>query len=157
MAKNTFKQDTKKPDIVIRTFAYIFNWVRENLKLCIAGIAGIIIICICIFAYTIYEKKQDDRVQYLLSQGIQGFAEFSATGNEEALKRAEDAMNKVVNEKRKKTQSIAKLYLGKIYYIKGKTEESKKMYREVQNESSEPVIKKLSENALSNIENKQKR
>lgn len=156
MAKNNLKQDIKKPDIVIRTFAYIFNRIKENMKLCIAGFAGILIICICIFAYTLYAKKQDDKVQYLLSQGIQSFAEFSATGSEGALKRAEDAMNKVVNEKRKKTQSIAKLYLGKIYYIKGKTEESKKMYREAQNESNEPIIKKLSENALSYIENKQK-
>ncbi|MCX5812819.1 MAG: tetratricopeptide repeat protein [Proteobacteria bacterium] len=157
MAKNKLKQDIKKPDIVIRTFAYIFNWVRENLKLCIAGIVGIIVICFCVFAYTLYEKKQDDKVQYMLSQGIQGFAEFSTTGNEEALKKAEDAMNKVVNEKRKKTQSIAKLYLGKIYYIKGKIEDSKKMYREAQNESNEPAIKMLSEKALSYIENKQTR
>jgi predicted negative regulator of RcsB-dependent stress response len=152
--KNKEKQDIKRPDIVIRTFAFIIQWVRENLKLCIAGIAAILIICFCVFAYTIYEKKQDDKVQYILSQGIQGFAEFSATGNEEALKKAEDAMNKVINEKRRKTQSIAKLYLGKIYYIKGKTEDSKKIYQEVQNESSEPVIKMLSESALSYIEKK---
>ena len=91
----------------------------------------------------------------MLSQGIQGFAEFNATGNEEALKKSEDTMNKVIKEKRKKTQSIAKLYLGKIYYIKGKIEDSKKMYKEVQNESSEPVIKMLSEKALSYIEKKQ--
>jgi predicted negative regulator of RcsB-dependent stress response len=157
MAKNKLKQDIKKPDIVIRTFTYIIRQVRENLKLCIAGFVGILVICLCIFAYMLYEKKQDDKVQYMLSQGIQGFAEFSATGNEEALKKAEDAMNNVVNEKRKKTQSIAKLYLGKIYYIKGNTEESKKIYKEVQNESNEPVIKMLSERALSYIENKQKR
>jgi predicted negative regulator of RcsB-dependent stress response len=157
MAKNKLKQDIKKPDIVIRTFTYAISWVRENLKLCIAGVVGILVICFSIFAYTMYERKQDDKVQYMLSQGIQGFAEFSATGNEEALKKAEDAMNKVVNEKRKKTRTIAKLYLGKIYYIKGKIEDSKKMYVEAQNESSEPVIKMLSEKALSYIENKQKR
>ncbi|MCX5804878.1 MAG: hypothetical protein NT010_02245 [Proteobacteria bacterium] len=154
MAKNKIKQDIKKPDIVMRTFAYTIQWVRENLKLCIAGIAAILIICVCVFAYTIYAKKQDDKVQYMLSQGIQGFTEFSATGGEEALKKAEDAMNKVLNEKRKKTQSIAKLYLGRIYYLKGKIEESKKMYKEVQNESNEPVIKMLSENALNYIEKK---
>ncbi len=155
--KNKVKQEIKRPDIVIRTFVFIIQWVRENLKICIAGAAAILIICVCVFAYTFYAKKQDDKVQYMLSQGIQGFEEFSATGNEEALKKAEDAMNKVINEKRKKTQSIAKLYLGKIYYIKGKTEESKKMYKEVQNESSEPVIKMLSEGALSYIEKKQQR
>jgi predicted negative regulator of RcsB-dependent stress response len=154
MAKNNIRQEIKKPDIVMRAFAYSIQWVRENLKLCIAGASAIIIICICIFAYTLYSKKQDDKVQYMLSQGIQGFAEFSTTGNEEALKKAEDFMNKVVNEKRKKTQSIAKLYLGKIYFIKGKIEESKKMYKEVQNESNEPVIKMLSENALSYIDKK---
>jgi len=152
--KNKVKQEIKRPDIVIRTFAFIIQWVRENLKICIAGVAAILIICVCIFAYTLYAKKQDDKVQYILAQGIQGFEEFRATGNEEALKKAEDAMNKVVNEKRKKTQSIAKLYLGKIYYIKGKTEDSKKMYKEVQNESTEPVIKMLSESALSYIEKK---
>jgi predicted negative regulator of RcsB-dependent stress response len=157
MAKNRLKQDIKKPDIVIRTFTFIIRWVRENLKLCIAGIVGILVIFLCIFAYIIYEKKQDDNVQFMLSQGIQSFAEFSTTGNGEALKKAEDTMNEVVNEKRKKTKIIAKLYLGKIYFLKGNIEDSKKMYREVQNESSEPVIKMLSEKALSYIENKQKR
>jgi predicted negative regulator of RcsB-dependent stress response len=154
MAKNKIKQDIKKPDIVIRTFAYSIQWIRENIKLCISGAIAILAVCVCIFAYTLYEKKQDDKVQYMLSQGIQGFAEFSATGNEEALKKAENAMDNVVKEKRKKTQSIAKLYLGKIYYIKGKIEDSKKMYKEAQSESKEPVIKMLSESALSYIEKK---
>ena len=60
MAKITYKQDIKKPDIVVRTFVFIIQWIRKNLKLCIAGAAAILIIFICIFAYVLYEKKQDD-------------------------------------------------------------------------------------------------
>lgn len=154
MAKRKIKQEIKKPDIVMRTFAYAINWIKSNLKLSIAVTAAVLIVCFCIFAYTLYSKKQDDRVQYLLSQGIKSFAEYNTSGSEDALKKAEDAFSRTANEKRKKTQSIAKLYLGKIYYLKGKVEDAKKMYREVLSESSEPVIKMLSEKALSYIEKK---
>lgn len=154
MAKRKIKQELKRPDIVMRAFEFTIRWIKANLKLCIAGIAAALIIFMCIFAYTLYSKKQDDRAQYLLSQGIKSFAEYNTSGSEDALKKAEDAFKRTANEKRKKTQSIAKLYLGKIYYLKGKVEDAKKVYREVLSESSEPVIKMLSEKALSYIEKK---
>ena len=154
MVRKRIKQEIKKPDIVIRTFTFSINWIKSNLKLCLACIAGALIIFLCIFAYTLYSNRQDDKAQLLLSQGIRSFAEYNASGNEEALKKAENAFNNTASEKRKKTQSIAKLYLGRIYYLKGKVEDAKKMYKEALSESSEPVIKTLSERALSYIEKK---
>ena len=154
MARRTIRQEIKKPDIVMRTFAFAFNWVKTNLKLCIAGAVAVLIICLCVSGYAYYSNKQDDKGEYLLSQGIRSFAEYSASGSEEALKKAEDAFNKTVSEKRKKTAVIAKLYLGKIYFAKGKTEEAKKIYKEAQSESSDPLIKMLSEKALSYFDKK---
>jgi predicted negative regulator of RcsB-dependent stress response len=154
MTKRIVKKEIKKPDMVMRTFAASFNWVKANLKLCIAGAVALLIICICVTGYAYYSNRQDDKAEYLLSQGIRSFAEYSASGSEEALKKAEDAFNKTVSEKRKKTAVIAKLYLGKIYVAKGKTEEAKKMYKEAQSESGDPVIKMLSEKALNYLDKK---
>ncbi len=144
----------KQPDIVMRTVARAIDWVRTNLKLCIAGMSAALFIFLCVFAYSLYAAKQDDKAQYLLSKGMQAFAEYTASSNGEALRRAEDAFNKVVAADRSGTRSAAKLYLGRIYYMQGKIEEAKKIYREVQNESSEPVFKTLSTNALNAIEKK---
>lgn len=155
MAKKKIKEDIKKPDIVIRISAFTIQWVKDNLKLCIAGSAVILAICVGIIVYTVHAKNQAHKLQYMLSQGIQSFMEFNNTGDGTALKKAEDTMNKVLSEKKNKTGIVAKLYLGKIYYIKGKMEDSKKMYKEVQSESKDSVTKMLAENALNFIEKKQ--
>jgi predicted negative regulator of RcsB-dependent stress response len=154
MARRKVIQEIKRPDMVMRTFAFTINWVKANLKLCIAGAVAVLIICICVTGYTYYSRKQADKAEYLLSQGIRGYAEYNASGSEEALKQAEDAFNKTVSEKRKKSAVIAKLYLGRIYLAKGKTEEAKKMYKEAQSESSDPVVKTLSEKALNYFDKK---
>ena len=154
MARRKVIQEIKKPDMIMRTFAFTINWVKANLKLCIAGAAALLIICICVTGYAYYSNKQDDKAEYLLSQGIRSFAEYGASGSAEALKKAEDAFNKTVSEKRKKTAVIAKLYLGRIYFAEGKTEEAKKMYKEAQSESSDPVVKMLSEKALNYFDKK---
>ena len=154
MARRKVIQEIKKPDMVTRAFAFTVTWVKANLKLCIAGAVALLIICICVTGYAYYSNKRDAKAEYLLSQGITSYAEYNASGSEEALKRAEDAFNKTVGEKRKNTAAIAKLYLGRIYFVKGKTEEAKKMYKEAQSESSDPVIKMLSEKALSYLDKK---
>jgi hypothetical protein len=153
MAKRSIKQD-KKPDIIMRTFAFGIDWVKANLKLCVAGAVTVLVVCLCVAGYVYYSNKQDDKAEYLLSQGMQSFAQYNSSGSEEALKKAEDAFNKTVNEKRKKTAIVARLYLGKIDYMKGKTEEAKKIYKEIQSESSDPTVKMLSERALSYIDKK---
>jgi len=154
MARRRVIQEIKKPDVVVRTFAFAINWVKGNLKLCIAGGVGLLIICICVTGYAYYSNRQDDKAELLLSQGIRSFSEYNASGSEEVLKKAEDAFNKTVSEGRKKTAVIAKLYLGKIYFAKGKTEEAKRMYKEAQSESSDPIIKMLSEKALNYFDKK---
>jgi predicted negative regulator of RcsB-dependent stress response len=154
MARRKVIQEIKQPDMVMRTFSFTVNWVKANLKLCIAGAAALLIICVCVTGYAYYSNRQDDKAEYLLSQGIRSFAEYNASGSEDALKRAEDAFTKTVSEKRKKTAVIAKLYLGRIYFAEGKTEDAKKMYREAQSESTDPVVKMLAEKALNYFDKK---
>jgi predicted negative regulator of RcsB-dependent stress response len=154
MPRRKVIQEIKQPDMVVRTFAFTVNWVKANLKLCIAVAATVVIICISVSGYAYYSGRQDDKAEYALSQGIRGYAEYNASGSEAALKTAEDAFVKAVAEKRKKTAAIAKLYLGRINLAKGKTEEAKKMYKEAQSESSDPVIKMLAEKALNYLDKK---
>ena len=154
MARRKVIKEIKQPDMVQRVFAFTIGWVKENMKLCIAGAAVLAIICVCATGYAYYSSRQDDKAEYQLSQGIRSFAEYGASGSEEAMKSAEDAFNKTVSAKRKKTAVIAKLYLGRIYLAKGKTEDAKKQYREARSESSDPVVKMLAEIALSHLDKK---
>jgi tetratricopeptide (TPR) repeat protein len=105
-----------------------------------------------VYGYRLHDQKKNERAQLILFQGIRSLEEYSLNGREDDLKKAEDIFQKIVNEKQGKTYKIAKLYLGKIYYIKGKNEEAKKIYREILNDSSEIVLKTLSEKALQHID-----
>ncbi len=154
MARRKVIKEIKQPDMVMRTFTSTIEWMKANLKLCIAGAVALVIICLAVTGYAYYSSKQEDKAEYQLSQGIRSFAEYNASGSEDALKKAEEAFNKTITAKRKRTAVIAKLYLGRIYLAKGKSEDAKKMYREAQNESSDPVVKMLAEKALNYFDKK---
>jgi tetratricopeptide (TPR) repeat protein len=152
MAKKKIKEEIKKPDILIKTIESTVKFIRANLKLCIIGVAIFCIVSLSVYGYRLHEQKKNERAQLILFQGIRSLEEYSLNGREDDLKKAEDIFQKIVNEKQGKTYKIAKLYLGKIYYIKGKNEEAKKIYREILNDSSEIVFKTLSEKALQHID-----
>jgi predicted negative regulator of RcsB-dependent stress response len=154
MAKKKIKEEIKKPDILIKTIEFTIKFIRTNLKLCIVGVVIFFIIGIAAYGYSLHQQKKDERAQLTLFQGVRSFEEYSLNGREEDLNKAEDIFQKIVNEKQGKTYKIAKLYLGKIYYIKGKNEEAKQIYREILNNSSEVVLKTLAEKALQHIEKK---
>jgi hypothetical protein len=154
MAKKKIKEQIKKPDIVLRTIAAIGLFARTNVKQCIIGLVALIVIISSVYGYVFYERKQDEKAQYVLFQGIKSFEQYSLTGKQEDLQEAETTFRKVAAGKQGKIYRIAELYLGKIEYMKEKNEEAKNLYRGVMNGSSGIVLKTLSEKALQHIEKK---
>jgi predicted negative regulator of RcsB-dependent stress response len=152
MAKRKIKEDIKKPDIVIRTITSIGTFAKDNRKQCIIGLAVVVIIISSVYGYIFYERKQDEKAQYVLFQGIRSFEQYGVSGKEENLVQAETTFRKVVDQKQGKIYRIAELYLAKIDTIKGKNEEAKNLYKTVTNESSGLLLKALSEKALQKLE-----
>lgn len=150
MAKKK-KEAIKKPDILITAIESAIAFVKKNLRSCIIGIIIFFIAACSVYAYTFYERKQDEKVQYMLAQGIQSFDLYSLSGKKDALDNAEKIFQDVVNEKRGRLSMIAKLYLGKVYYARDKNKEAQKIYQDIVSSSSDPVTKTLAEKALEHI------
>lgn len=154
MTKRKVKEEIKKPDIVLRTIAFMLDWAKSNMKVCIIGLVAVILICSSLFGYSVYAKRHNDKVQFMLSQAIQTFGESTVSGSIEKLNIAETLFNSILNENNKKINIIARLYLARINYIKGKPEEAKRLYQEVQGQSDDPVVKSITEQALKQIDKK---
>ncbi|MCX5808047.1 MAG: tetratricopeptide repeat protein [Proteobacteria bacterium] len=154
MTKRKIKEEIKKPDIVIRTVTFAIDWIKNNMKACIAGLIIVFVICSSLFGYSVYAKRQDDKMQFMLSQAIQTFGESIASGSVEKMNIAETLFNSILRENHKKIGVIARLYLAKISYMKGKPEEARKLYQEVQGQSNDPVIISISERAIQQIDKK---
>jgi predicted negative regulator of RcsB-dependent stress response len=150
MAKKK-KEEIKKSDILITTIESTIAFVKKNLRSCIIGVVIVLAAAFSVYAYTLYERKQDEKVQYVLAQGIQSFDLYSLSGKKDALDNAEKIFQDVINEKRGRLSMIAKLYLGKVCYIRGKNEEAKKLYSEVSGSSSDTATRSLAEKALEHI------
>ena len=153
MAKKK-KEETKKPDILITAIESATAYVKKNLRSFIIGVIIVLAAAFSVYAYTLYEKKQDEKVQYLLSQGIQSFDSYNLNNKKDSLDNAEKIFKEVISEKRGQLSIIAKLYLGKVYYVMGKNEEAKKLYSEVSGSSSNPATRSLAEKALEHINKK---
>ncbi|MCX8021558.1 MAG: tetratricopeptide repeat protein [Syntrophorhabdaceae bacterium] len=154
MARRKVKEEVKKPDFLVKAFEYTVRWIKGNLKICLIGLIIFVVLLSATIFGTIYINKQHDKAQFVLSQAISAYREYDASGSEEALKKAEELFGKAVNEKRGQVATISKLYLGKIYTIKGKIEEAKRLYREVIEEAKDSTIKSFAENALPRLEKK---
>ena len=72
-------------------------------------------------------------------------------GSDEALKKAESDFKALSTSRTKGVDDIAKLYLGKIYYTRGKPEDAKALYLDVKNRSSNGTLRKLAEAALQSL------
>ncbi|HNS15530.1 MAG TPA: hypothetical protein PKM08_09375, partial [Syntrophorhabdaceae bacterium] len=134
MAKK--KEEIKKPDILITTIESAIAYAKKNLRSCIIGVIIVLAAAFSVYAYTLYERKQDEKVQYLLSQGIQSFDAYNLQGKKDSLDNAEKIFKDVISKNRGQLSVIAKLYLGKVYYVMGKNDEAKKLYGEVSGSSS---------------------
>ena len=152
MAKK--KEEIKKPDILITTIESAIAYAKKNLRSCIIGVIIVLAAAFSVYAYTLYERKQDEKVQYLLSQGIQSFDAYNLQGKKDSLDNAEKIFKDVISKNRGQLSVIAKLYLGKVYYVMGKNDEAKKLYGEVSGSSSNQATRSLAEKALDHINKK---
>jgi predicted negative regulator of RcsB-dependent stress response len=106
------------------------------------------------YLYMLHSRSQYDTIQYRLSQGIQSFAAYNAEEKQEDINKAEGIFNEIARKKKGKSYYIARLYLAKIQYIKGKSEDAKKIYQEILKDTSDSVLKTLSEKAIRQIDKK---
>jgi predicted negative regulator of RcsB-dependent stress response len=154
MTKKKVKAEIKAPDIVLRTLGSSYTFIRSNLKLCIIALVICLAIASSVYGYMVYEKKKNDGRQYILSQGLRSFEEYTATGKQEDLASAESVFNKIALQNQGRISAVAKLYMGKINYLRGKNDEALKTYKEVSQTSSDPLLKSLADKAIAQIEKK---
>ena len=102
MTKRKVKEEIKKPDIVLRAVAFILDWAKTNTKACVIGLIVVVVICSSLFGYSFYAKRQNDKVQFMLSQAIQTFGESTVSSSIEKLNVAETLFNSIINENNKK-------------------------------------------------------
>ncbi len=148
------KVETSKPDAVNTAFQYCVTWIRNNARTSIT--IGIVIVCLGLAGWGLaaFQASKDEKAQYALSQGIRNFEEYSMTGKGDGLSKAEENFTHLTKVGSSGIKDVAKLYLARIAIMKGKTDEAKTLYAEVAKNPSNDVVKKLSENALRNIQGK---
>jgi predicted negative regulator of RcsB-dependent stress response len=154
MTKKAVKQQIKKPDILLKTIASVYGFVRSNLRTCILGLFACVIVASAVYGYVLYENRKNDQAQYLLHNAMKTYEAYMVAGNEEDLKKAEDAFKNILAQKQGKTYKIARLYLARIQYLYGKKDEAVRLYRDVLKDSPDSLLKTLAEKAIIEIEKK---
>lgn len=147
MARNQLKED-RKPDILLVTIERVATLVRKNPKPFIMGLVVVVVVGLAIGAFSFYRSQQNEKAQFQLSQAMETLGEYMATQKENALSRAETQFRDLTKGKPRGVSDIASLYLARITYLKGKSEEAKTMYAELASRASSPVVKQLAEQAL---------
>lgn len=147
MARNQLKED-RKPDILLVTIERVATLVRKNPKPFIMGLVVVVVVGLAIGAFSFYRSQQNEKAQFQLSQAMETLGEYMATQKEDALSRAETQFRDLTKGKPRGVSDIASLYLTRITYLKGKSEEAKTMYAELASRASSPVVKQLAEQAL---------
>ena len=154
MAKKQTKELIKKPDFLLKFIETASIFIRNNLRNFIIGAVIFFAAVIAVYGYTVYSRKQEEKSQAILFQGIKSFEEYSQTGKQENLTSAENIFQTLTREKRGKAHQIAKLYLATIYTMQGKTNDARALYQEVMRGSSGTILQPLAEHALQELEKK---
>ena len=152
--KKKDKEIVRKPDMFLTLFTSTTQFIREHLKQCIVGLIVLLLAFAGGYLYMLHLNSQYDKIQYQLAQGIQSFNEYSASGKQEDITKAEGIFNEISQKKMRQSQYIAKLYLAKINYMRGKNEDAKKIYQEIIKGTSSSMLKTLSEKAIQHIDKK---
>ena len=152
--KKKDKEIVRKPDMFLTLFTSTTQFIREHLKQCIVGLIVLLLAIAGGYIYMLHLNSQYDKIQYQLAQGIQSFNEYNASGKQEDITKAEGIFNEISQKKMRQSQYIAKLYLAKINYIRGKNEDAKKIYQEIIKGTSSSMLKTLSEKAIRHIDKK---
>ncbi|HAR95753.1 MAG TPA: hypothetical protein DCR97_07300 [Deltaproteobacteria bacterium] len=151
MTRRNTVSEAKKPDIVIASFEKSLQWIKLNPKpVCIAG-ATIVVLAGLFIGFRFYEDRRDERVQYLLSQGLRNYQEFLLAGQQDSLTKAESSFRELLRENPKGTDNIARLYLGKISRAQNRLDEAHTYYAQVAQSSGDPLIKKFASSALQEL------
>lgn len=152
--KKKEKEFIHKPDLLLTWFESTIRFIRENLKLCIIALAILFVAAASGYAYKLHLDSQYDKIQYQLAQGIQSFNEYIGNEKKEDIEKAEAIFTDVAQKKKGESYFIAKLYLAKINYSRGKNEDAKKIYQEIIKDSSSSALRVLSEKAIQHIDKK---
>jgi predicted negative regulator of RcsB-dependent stress response len=152
--KKKDKEIIHKPDVLLTLFTSTMQFIRNNSKQCIAGFVIFLIAIAAGYAYMLHLNSEYDKIQYKLTQGIQSFNEYNTSGKQEDIEKAESTFNEVAQKNKKQSYYIAKLYLAKINYMRGKNEDAKKIYQEIFKGTSNSTLKTLSEKAIQHIDKK---
>jgi len=153
MATKRIKEEIKKPDILVRLTETALEFVRANLRLVIIAAVIFCAAGFSVYGYTVYQEKQNEKVQIAISEGVKNLESYYASGKKEDLDKAENTFQKVVKERKGKVYLVAKLYLGTVYALKGQTGDAKKIYEELSRKSPS-VLKMLAERDLRNLDTK---
>jgi hypothetical protein len=151
MAKKHKRDELREPDAVTKAFQSSLEYIRNNSRKCIAIGAGIVCVILIVLGYFYYENKRNERVQYTLSQAVAAFESYTLSGKQEHLKLAEDNFQSLAKERFKRTDSVARLYLGRIALLKGNKDEAAKLFAEVVKDSPGPLLTSLAQQALDSL------
>ncbi len=151
MTKKKVKEELKRPDFVLVTLGRVTTFVKEHLRLCIIGVSALVVIGLALTAYRMYETRENDKLQYQLQEGITAYQEYTTNGSSQALQKAESIFKSVLASRQRGLDDIAKLYLAKIYYSQGKSEDARSLYLDVKSRTSNSILRKLAETALQRI------
>ncbi len=154
MARKQTKELVRKPDFLLTFIETVYTFIQNNLRNFIIGAVVFIMAVLAVYGYTVYSRKQEEKSQVILFQGIKSFEEYSQTGKQESLKNAENVFQTLIKEKKGKAYQTARLYLATIFTMQGKTDDAKTLYQEVMKGSSDTILQTLAEQALQSLEKK---
>ena len=139
------KQEIKKPDFFQTFFERTLEWVKGHRAVCIAGAVAAVVVVLAVWGYGAYRTGENEKAQYTLLQGLNGFQEYTVNPKSDGLVKAEASFKKVAGESSGGLRDIARLYLAKIDALKGQNEQAGRLYAEINKHPSNDVMKKLSE------------
>jgi predicted negative regulator of RcsB-dependent stress response len=111
-------------------------------------VSALVVIGLALTAYKMYEAREDDKLQYQLTEGISAYQEYATNGSGQALQKAETAFKALSTSRHEGVDEVAKLYLAKIYYTQGKSEDARSLYLDVKSRASNSILRKFAEDAL---------
>lgn len=135
------------------SFEMGLNWIKANPKPVCAGGAVFVALAGLFLGFRLYESRKDERVQYLLSQGLRTYQEYALAGQQDSLTKAESTFRELLRENQKGADDIARLYLGKISRAQNKIDEARTYYAQVTKGSADPLIKGFASSALQELGN----
>ena len=80
MVKKRFKEEIKKPDIVIRTVETAIEFVQTNLRLVIIAVVVFCAAGLSVYGYAMYDEKRNEKIQITVSEGVKSLESYYTTG-----------------------------------------------------------------------------